>query len=103
MVEPLVINPYDVDSTRFIRVAGEIDIATAPQLAAVLDECDGKAVCVDLADVTFVDSYALSVLSKAHRRAVEHGAAFTVRNTAANVRKVFEVTKLDYMLAVEPK
>ena len=101
MVEPFVINDYDLDGTRVIKVAGEIDAATAPQLAESLERCSGMSVCVDLAEVTFIDSSGLAVLSRAHKRADETGGEFSVKNPAANVRKAFEITRLDHLLTLE--
>ena len=99
-LEPLVIGPVDfVGGTRIVRLAGELDIATAPQLAAVLDECRGTSVCVDIVGVTFVDSSGLAVLARAHRLAGEQ--AFTIRNAASNVQKVFEITRLAFLLEAD--
>jgi anti-anti-sigma factor len=103
VVEPLVIQRCRVDGTRIIRVAGELDMATAPQLAFVLARCDDKEVCVDLAEVTFLDSSGLAVLSRAHRRAAQREGEFTVQNAAPNVRKIFEVTNLTCLLGSEPE
>ena len=101
-VEPLVIGPVDVvDGARIVRLVGELDIATGPQLAAVLDACDGTTICVDITGVTFVDSSGLAVLARAHRHAGDHEAALTVQNAAPNVRKVFEITNLDFLLDVD--
>jgi len=102
VVEPLVIKPYDIDGARIVLVGGEIDAATAPQLAEVLDNCDGPTVCVDLTDVTFVDSTGLAVFATAYKRAAERGAAFMVQNVTPHVRRVFEITTLDHLLAIEP-
>jgi anti-anti-sigma factor len=51
-----------VDATRILCVAGEIDIATAPQLAEALEAYNGSPVCVDLTGVTFMDSSGIAVL-----------------------------------------
>lgn len=53
-----------------IRVTGEVDIATAPKLAATLGTCDGAlgigAVLLDLTAVTFLDSTGLGVILRAN-------------------------------------
>ncbi len=59
-----------------IEVAGEIDILSAPQLRATLDEAlsDGaRVVEVDFSGVEFCDCYGLGVLLGARRRATEQG------------------------------
>ena len=101
--EPLAVaSRDDVDGTHIIDVTGELDVATGPQLAAVLDECDDRTtVVVDLAHVTFLDSSGLAVLIKAHKQAVKREASFTVQNPQPNVRKVFEITRLDHLIRVD--
>jgi len=51
-----------------VRAAGEIDLATAPLLAAAIDEAsaDGGPVLLDLSAVTFIDSTGLGVILHAH-------------------------------------
>ena len=100
-MDGLVITPSDVDGTRIIYVAGEIDLATAPLLAAALEQCNGMRVCVDLARVTFMDSSGLGVLSAAHKRAAERDAQLTIANAAPNVLKVLAITNLDQVFALE--
>jgi anti-anti-sigma factor len=58
-----------------IAVEGEVDMATAPQLARVLlqyTECD---VVVDLSAVGFLDSSGLTALVQAHKRLQQTGHA----------------------------
>lgn len=61
----------DLDSdTSSIAVEGELDLATAPDLEALLDGAldAGRRVLVDLSETVFVDSKALRVLLDASRR-----------------------------------
>jgi anti-sigma B factor antagonist len=55
-----------------LEVAGEVDVATSPRLAArvraLLDDTTGPMI-VDLTDVTFMDSTGLSLLLTLHRDA----------------------------------
>jgi anti-sigma B factor antagonist len=64
MDERLQVHLEKVAGTSVLRVAGEIDIATAPKLRGCLAEVpDGsRVVVVDLSEVTFLDSTGLSVL-----------------------------------------
>ena len=102
MDDLLVIDPYDADGTRFIRVAGEIDAASAPLLAEALEQCNGSPVCVDLANVTFMDSSGVAVLVAAHKRAAEHNLELTIANAAPHMLKVLEIANLDHLLNREP-
>ncbi len=55
----------------WIRLSGELDLATAPQLTMRLDEAliSARLVVIDLRQLTFMDSTGLAVLINAHNRA----------------------------------
>jgi anti-sigma B factor antagonist len=93
---------FEIDETRrggtpVVRVAGEIDVATAPSLREHLAAHEGAGepvVVVDLTDVTFVDSTALGVLVGAYRRLGDADAALRLVVTEARILKVLEITDL---------
>lgn len=53
-----------------VRIVGELDIATAPQVVEILDglPSDGPQVTVDLLRTSFIDSTGLTTLFRAHKR-----------------------------------
>lgn len=56
----------------FVTVAGEVDLLTAPQLAAALDEVLGANVrhlALDLTETTFMDSAGVHTLIQTRQRA----------------------------------
>jgi anti-sigma B factor antagonist len=78
-------------------VAGEIDVATAPQLRESLHRviARGEATIVlDLLDVSFLDSTALGVLVGALKRCRELGGDLHVVVTDPRIMKIFEITGL---------
>jgi anti-anti-sigma factor len=77
-----------------IAVAGEVDMATAPQLAQCLVDHAGQDVVLDLSKVGLLDSSGLSVLVRAYREAREAGHTLSTWNEPDNVRVVLEVTGL---------
>jgi anti-anti-sigma factor len=84
-----------------VRPFGELDMATAPQVAVPLGEIstDGhRKVVVDLAGLTFVDSSGMRVLVEAHRLASEHGIEFAVLPGPPAVQRAFEVAGLTDLL-----
>ena len=85
-----------------ITFSGEIDIATAPELARQLDLAidgnPGERIDVDFAGVTFIDSSGLGVLVAAQRRARAAGGDVAVTNLRPNLRTVFSLTGLDKVL-----
>jgi len=90
-----------------LRVRGEIDVATAPQLRAALNTLvDGGAhrISLDLAAVRFVDSAGLGVLVGALRKLEDrNGGRLRVDNVQDGVRKVFEITGLGPMFGLAPR
>ena len=75
--------------TTTLRVAGELDLFTAPELNAALRDARGDVV-LDLRDVTFVDSTGLAVLV-AHRRTCRtRGSVLRIEcPTSPNVLRAF--------------
>ena len=84
-------------------VRGELDLYTAPQLHAALDEAtDGGArhLAVDLAEVAFIDSTALGVLIGASKRLHSKEGALAIVCRHEKIRRVFQITGLDQVLAM---
>jgi anti-sigma B factor antagonist len=84
----------DGDSRVLVAVAGEVDMATAPQLGEVLRAHTGVDVVVDLSAVPFLDSSGLSVLVRARADVTGMGRTLRVIGEQDNVRKILEVTGL---------
>jgi anti-anti-sigma factor len=80
-------------SSPVLRVGGEVDIATAPELNKCLDELDGNVV-VDLTDVTFLDSSGIRVLVVARKQLVREGGSLTLRNPNDLVSRTLEIMGL---------
>jgi anti-sigma B factor antagonist len=86
-----------------LTVAGEIDVATAPQLRESLHGviAQGHAtVVLDLLGVTFLDSTALGVLVGALKRCRELGGELHIVVTDARIRKIFEITGLNKVFPI---
>jgi anti-sigma B factor antagonist len=94
-----------VDDVLVVRVAGEVDLRTAPQLEKALDETleqmTGGRVVVDLADVFFLGSPGLAVLAKAAAKADQQSCQLRiVVGINPLVRRSIEVTGLDQVLVL---
>ena len=88
-----------------VEAAGEIDLASSPELRRVLQGVldDGaRHVVLDFHEVTFIDSSGLGVLVGALKRLNEGGddGTLEVRGMTAPVRKVFEITGLTEIFAI---
>src|SRR5688572_8578380 len=82
-----------------VRVVGELDIQTAPQLAEALESVKSSVV-VDLAGVTFIDSTALGVLVRAHHQAEADGQRLVLAHPTPMTRRVLDITALDTVLNI---
>jgi len=84
-----------------VKVAGDIDLATADKLAESLEEAVGQAseVRVDLSEVTFLDSTGIRSLVQAYRSSQSRGGVFYVVGARQWVAKVLDVTGVGPLLA----
>ena len=86
-----------------IALRGEADIYSAPELRRLVDEAlvmGERAVVVDLTETSFVDSTVLGILTAARKRLAAEGGVISVVCRDRNIRKVFEVTGLDRIIAI---
>lgn len=89
-----------------VNVAGELDIATAPQLVEALGQATsakGGKVVVNLLETSFIDSTGLTTLFRAHKEAEEHnGGNFAIVCGPDNieVRRVMELMGFDQVFTV---
>ena len=86
------------------RVSGDLDIVTSEnvkrELAGLVDSGHDSLV-LDLSEVGFVDSSGLGALVALHRHAESQGGRFSVRAVPPQVQRLFAITRLDDLLAVE--
>ncbi len=82
-----------------LRLVGELDAATAPQLQCHL-EAHGRVTHLDFSGVTFIDSSGLRVLVMAARAA--RACAITLVGPSAHVRRVLDMTGLLESFRIEP-
>ena len=86
-----------------LAVRGQADLHTAPELRTAISTAldnGAKDVVVDFSDTTFIDSTTLGVLLGAVKRLRPVGGAVRVVCPSAHVRRIFEITLLDRVLAV---
>lgn len=88
-----------------LSLAGELDPATAPVLAARIADLAADAavssVVLDLSQVTFLDSSGLRVLVTGSEALRARSAGLVLRDPSANIRRVLEVTGLTELITVE--
>lgn len=84
-----------------VRVAGEIDLATAAEIEQpVLELLDSgfREIVLDLRGVTFMDSSGIRVLVSAHQHAETLGARLSIVVGGSRIRQALELSgALDYL------
>ena len=85
-----------------VRVAGEIDVATAPRLEDALagPTRAGKRVVLDLSECVFIDSAGLRTLLGARSAAESAGGSLVLVVSDPGLLRVFEVVGLGDVLEI---
>jgi anti-sigma B factor antagonist len=82
-------------------VAGEIDIASAPRMAADLrayaERVSGDVI-VECSEMTFIDSSGLAVFETARRDLAPHGRRLVLSGVVQQCRRAFEIIGLGELL-----
>jgi anti-sigma B factor antagonist len=96
------VHPFAV-STRWsaegpvVRVAGELDVATAARFREAVHralEGRGRRLTVDVADLDFIDSTAVGVLVSAVKAMAAKGGTVAVLQPSRAIRRVLDMTGL---------
>jgi anti-sigma B factor antagonist len=100
----LSIQRRDDDRGVVLALFGELDVVSAPELAATLDEVLAQPharVMLDLNGLRLVDSAGVSVLIRAKQRAEADGRTVVLRRPTEQLERVFALVGLADWLAVE--
>jgi len=103
LAEPLFTLTSPSATGRRLEVAGELDVAASSALRAALAELvdGGGDVTVDLSEVTFIDSTALSVLVHGHTKLASAGGRLIVTNPSRVVVRLLHLVGLFTLLDIE--
>jgi len=91
------------EETVVIRVSGESDLYTAPQLKGELlraISAGALRIVVDLTRTTFIDSATLGVLLGGLKRLRPRGGEISLVLHDPNIKKIFEITTLDRVFPI---
>lgn len=92
------------DKKKILKVAGEVDAYTAPELKANLNpltEQEGAEVVVDLTEVSYIDSTGLGIFIGALKSAENHNAALRLTGLNDRVKRLFTITGLDEVITID--
>ena len=73
-----------------VRVAGDLDMATAPQLEETCESLEDLALALDLSAVRFIDSSGLRALVRVREMAED----MAIVDPSAVVRRLLELTRM---------
>jgi anti-sigma B factor antagonist len=97
-----VLGVEEVGTTYVVRLGGELDLYNAAQVrAALVDACAQapERIVVDLGEVEFLDSTALSVLIETRARMNNRGG-FMLAAPGLETRRALQISGLDKLFAV---
>jgi anti-sigma B factor antagonist len=93
-------------ATRVVVLRGELDVATVPAFREALnplaDDETVECICVDLVEVTFIDSTGLMTLLNALRRVVRREGRLVIACNNPTVLRLFEATRTDATFEIVP-
>ena len=102
-MSPLEITTEEGEDQTRVALAGELDIATAPQLEEGLEKVEANSpgvLLLDLRKVEFIDSTGLRAVIAADERARSAGRRLVIIRGTPAVERVFSVTQLDQRLEI---
>ncbi len=86
-----------------IRVVGEVDLYSSPELRKAILKAVPSAeggLAIDMAGVTYIDSSGVATLVEGLRSAREHGTGFVLVSPSPAVMQVLELARLDSIFEV---
>ena len=78
-----------------VGVAGELDLASSPELEQQLEQfyaSDSGLLLIDLRNLEFMDSTGLSVIVSAHQRLIEAGRRLIIVRGPQQVQRLLDLT-----------
>jgi anti-sigma B factor antagonist len=104
--QPLSLETITVGSDcALIRVAGEIDVYTAPQLREAILSLIGDGVShviADLRGVEFLDSTGLGAIVGGHKRLRTNDGSLVLAASPDRIVRLFRITGLDRAFSLHP-
>jgi anti-anti-sigma factor len=93
-----------VGTEAILKLRGEVDLSTAPELGVFLDRAIDRGtlfVVLDLADLKFMDGSGLRVIGTSAKRLVNSGGALTIRSPSVMVSRLLDIVGLAEFVRIE--
>lgn len=92
----------DVESTRFVRIRGEVDLSNVNAVSEIVGSAvraDATSIVVDLSETTYLDSSGISMLFRLARRlSYSRQELLLVVPAESPVRRVLELTGVHHVM-----
>ena len=98
VVAPLTLETRTEGEAAVIALTGELDLAGAAALQQEVALVDAKAAVLDLRGLEFMDSSGLRAIVLCAQRAQDAGRRFALIPGAAQVMRVFDITRMSERL-----
>jgi len=86
-----------------VRIGGELDLASAPELTEALAKLDGSTtgrLVIDLSDCEFIDSAGLAAILHGAQELSEAGGSVRIACPEGNLRDLLRMTAIDQSIPV---
>ncbi len=86
-----------------IKVIGQVDLYTSPELRKVLLSCTdklSKKILVELSEVEYMDSSGVATLVEGLRSAIKQKKDFAILSPSPAVRKVLNLARLENVFTI---
>ena len=93
----------DDGTTTTLRVRGELDALSSPELRPLLDRIvadERRAVTVDLSELRLIDSSGVGALVSLYKRVRAHGGKVLFTGVTAQPLVIFKLLRLDLVFAL---
>lgn len=98
VMEVLQLSIRTGDGTATITVAGELDVATEPELKSCAEDIllgRHKRIIIDMSGVSFIGATGLGTLVAIQRSAERQNSAMVLAGVSARLLQLLEITELD--------
>ncbi|MFH8883471.1 STAS domain-containing protein [Streptomyces californicus] len=104
-MRPLTLTTRVTVTGPVLRISGDLDYETAPELREAVDGLTlgaGQTMVLDLADLGFCDSSGISALISARNLAMERGGGVALAAVPPNTLRILSIVGLDQVFTLLP-
>ncbi|MER6522892.1 STAS domain-containing protein [Streptomyces sp. NPDC060334] len=104
-MSPLTIASRDAATGPVLKITGDLDYATAPELRKALDDLtltSGQLLVLDLAGLDYCDSSGITTLLTARNLTIQQNAHLALAAVPDNTARILHIVGLDQIFTLHP-